>query len=44
MSPFRLGPEQWVPQNRQIYDKFQVMKHANEAVSEATRAENAAAR
>jgi len=34
-----LSLEQWVPQCRLIYDKFDVMKHANEAVSEVRRAE-----
>jgi transposase len=38
-EPFRLSLEQWVPQCRLIYDKFHVMKHANEAVSEVRRAE-----
>ena len=30
---------QWVPQCRLIYDKFHVMQHANEAVTEVGRAE-----
>ena len=30
---------QWVPQCRWIYDKFHVMQHANEAVTEVRRAE-----
>jgi transposase len=38
-EPFRLSLEQWVPQCRLIYDKFHVMKHANEAVSEVRREE-----
>jgi transposase len=38
-EPFRLSLEQWVPQCRLIYDKFHVMQHANEAVSEVRRAE-----
>src|SRR6266853_5478279 len=38
-APYRLSLEQWVPQCRLIYDKFHVMKHANEAVSEVRRAE-----
>jgi transposase len=38
-EPYRLSLEQWVPQCRLIYDKFHVMQHANEAVSEVRRAE-----
>src|SRR5580692_9396208 len=38
-EPYRLSLEQWVPQCRLIYDKFHVMKHANEAVAEIRRAE-----
>jgi transposase len=38
-EPYRLSLEQWVPQCRLIYDKFHVMKHANEAVAEVRRAE-----
>jgi transposase len=38
-APYRLSLEQWVPQCRLIYDKFHVMKHANDAVSEVRRAE-----
>jgi transposase len=38
-EPYRLSPEQWVPQCRLIYDKFHVMQHANEAVTEVRRAE-----
>jgi transposase len=34
-----LSLEQWVPQCRLIYDKFHVMQHANEAVTEVRRAE-----
>jgi len=37
--PYRLSLEQWVPQCRLIYDKFHVMQHANEAVTEVRRAE-----
>jgi transposase len=37
--PYRLSLEQWVPQCRLIYDKFHVMQHANDAVSEVRRAE-----
>ncbi len=38
-EPYRLSLEQWVPQCRLIYDKFHVMQHANEAVTEVRRAE-----
>ena len=38
-EPYRLSLEQWAPQCRLVYDKFHVMKHANEAVSEVRRAE-----
>ena len=38
-EPYRLSLEQWVPQCRLGYDKFHVMQHANEAVSEVKRAE-----
>jgi transposase len=38
-EPYRLSLEQWVPQCRIIYDKFHVMQHANEAVTEVRRAE-----
>jgi transposase len=38
-KPFRQSMEQWVPQCRIIYDKFHIMKHANEAVEEVRRAE-----
>jgi transposase len=38
-EPYRLSLEQWVPQCRLIYDKFHVMKHANEAVAEVRRVE-----
>jgi transposase len=38
-EPYRLSLEQWVPQCRLVYDKFHVMQHANEAVSELKRAE-----
>ncbi len=33
-EPYRMSLEQWAPQCRLVYDKFHVMKHANEAVSE----------
>ena len=36
---FRLSLEQWAPQCSLIYDKFHIMKHANEAVTEVRRAE-----
>ena len=38
-EPYRLSLEQWAPHCRLIYDKFHVMQHANEAVSEVRRAE-----
>jgi transposase len=38
-EPYRLSLQQWVPRCRVIYDKFHVMKHANEAVSEVRKAE-----
>jgi transposase len=38
-EPYRLSLEQWAPQCRLIYDKFHVMQHANEAVTEVRRAE-----
>jgi transposase len=38
-EPYRLSLEQWVPQRRLGYDKFHLMQHANEAVSEVKRAE-----
>ncbi len=38
-EPYRMSLEQWAPQCRLIYDKFHVMKHANEAVSEVRKAE-----
>jgi transposase len=38
-EPYRLSLAQWVPQCRRIYDKFHVMQHANEAVTEVRRAE-----
>jgi transposase len=38
-EPFRLSIEQWVPNCKIIYDKFHIMKHANEAVDEVRRAE-----
>jgi transposase len=38
-EPYRLSLEQWAPHCRLVYDKFHVMKHANEAVSEVRRAE-----
>ena len=36
---FRLSLEGWAPQCSLIYDKFHIMKHANEAVTEVRRAE-----
>ena len=38
-APYGLSLKQWVPQCRIIYDKFHVMHHANEAVTEVRRAE-----
>ena len=38
-EPYRISLEQWAPQCRLVYDKFHVMKHANEAVSEVRKAE-----
>ena len=38
-EPFRLSLEEWAPQCSLIYDKFHIMKHANEAVTEVRRAE-----
>jgi transposase len=38
-EPYRVSLEQWAPQCRLVYDKFHVMQHANEAVSEVRRAE-----
>jgi transposase len=38
-EPYRLSLQQWAPQCRLVYDKFHVMKHANEAVSEVRKAE-----
>jgi transposase len=38
-EPYRLSLEQWVPRCSLIYDKFHVMKRANEAVAEVRRAE-----
>jgi transposase len=38
-EPYRLSLAQWVPQCRLIYDKFHVMRHADEAVTEVRRAE-----
>jgi transposase len=38
-EPYRLSLEHWAPQCRLVYDKFHVMKRANEAVSEVRRAE-----
>ena len=38
-EPFRLSIEQHAPNCKIVYDKFHVMKHANEAVDEVRRAE-----
>ena len=37
--PFTQSLTQWVPQCRIVYDKFHVLRHANEAVDEVRRAE-----
>jgi len=38
-EPFRLSIEQNAPNCRIVYDKFHIMKHANEAIEEVRRAE-----
>ena len=38
-EPFRLSLEQWAPQCRIVYDKFHILRHANQAVDEVRRAE-----
>jgi transposase len=38
-EPYRLSLETWAPQCSLIYDKFHIMHHANEAVTEVRRAE-----
>lgn len=38
-EPYRLSLEQWAPQCDLIYDKFHIMQHANQAVSEVRREE-----
>jgi transposase len=38
-EPFRLSIEQWAPQCKIVYDKFHILKHANNAVDEVRRAE-----
>lgn len=38
-EPFRLSIEEWAPQCKIVYDKFHIMKHANEAIDEVRRAE-----
>ena len=38
-EPFRLSLEQWVPHCRIVYDKFHIMRRANDAIDEVRRAE-----
>jgi len=38
-EPYRLSLEQWVPNCRIVYDKFHIMKRANDAIDEVRRAE-----
>jgi transposase len=38
-EPFRLSIEQWAPNCRIVYDKFHIMRHANDAIDEVRRAE-----
>ena len=38
-EPFRQSIEQWAPRCRIVYDKFQIIQHANDAVEEVRRAE-----
>ena len=38
-APFTQSLTEWVPQCRIVYDKFHVLRHANEAVDEVRRAE-----
>jgi transposase len=38
-EPYRLSPEQWVPNCRIVYDKFHMMKRADDAIDEVRRAE-----
>jgi transposase len=38
-EPFRLSIQEWAPQCKIVYDKFHIMKHANEAIDEVRRAE-----
>ena len=37
-EPYRLNLEQWVPHCRIVYDKFHIMKRANDAMDEVRRA------
>src|SRR5580658_427595 len=37
-QPFTASITEWAPQCRIVYDKFHIMKHANEAVNEVRRA------
>ena len=38
-EPYRLSIEEWAPKCRIIYDKFHIMRHANDAIDEVRRAE-----
>jgi transposase len=38
-APFTQSLAQWVPQCRIVYDKFHVLRHANDAIDEVRRAE-----
>jgi transposase len=38
-EPYRLSLEEWVPNCRIVYDKFHIMKCANDAIDEVRRAE-----
>jgi transposase len=38
-EPYRLSIEQWAPNCRIVYDKFHVMRHANQAIDQVRRAE-----
>ena len=38
-EPYRLSIEQWAPNCQIVYDKFQIMQHANDAIDEVRREE-----
>jgi len=38
-EPFRLSIEEWAPRCRIVYDKFDILQHANDAVDEVRKAE-----